>query len=139
MQLTRLDGVKVLFVDDRRDARFVVHHILKDAGAAVTLSENGLQAVELMNGSASECPFHVVVMDVNMPVLDGLSATRQIRSQGHRLPILALTAGAMKEDQEECLRAGCNGYMRKPIDGIRLVETIHQLAFAERPLQSSAG
>ncbi|WP_437230234.1 response regulator [Planctomicrobium sp. SH661] len=133
MELTRLDGLNVLFVDDRRDARFVVDHILRDAGAEVTLLENGQEAVELVN-----CPpqlvssFDVMVIDVNMPVLDGLSATRCIRRQGHRMPIIALTAGAMEEDRRECLAAGCDEYLSKPIDGERLVEMVHQLVHAER-------
>lgn len=133
MELTRLDGLSVLFVDDRRDARFVVDHILRDAGAAVTLLANGQEAVDLVTKEASESSrFDVVVMDVNMPVLDGLTATREIRSSGLKLPILALTAGAMEEDRRECLDAGCDEYLSKPIDGARLVELVHQLAQSDR-------
>lgn len=133
MELTRLDGVSVLFVDDRRDARFVVDHILRDAGADVTLRQNGQEAVDLVNCSPlPDTTFDVMVIDVNMPVLDGLSATRRLRSQGHRLPILALTTGAMEEDRRECLDAGCDEYLSKPIDGERLVELVHQLAQTER-------
>jgi len=132
MELTRLDGLSVLFVDDRRDARFVVDHILRDAGADVTLRTNGLEAVELMSGAGQDqAAFDVVVMDVSMPVMDGLSATREIRKIGSRVPILALTAGVMEEDRAECLDAGCDSYLGKPIDGARLVDLIHQLAQSE--------
>jgi len=135
MELTRLDGLNVLFVDDRRDARFVVDHILRDAGADVTLLANGQEAVDRVNSPpASHEHFDVLVMDVNMPVLDGLMATRKIRSQGHRVPILALTTGAMEEDRRECLDAGCDEYLSKPIDGEKLIELIHQLAQPERAM-----
>jgi len=135
MELTRLDGVNVLFVDDRRDARFVVDHILRDAGADVTLLANGQEAVELVNNRPlATSGFDVLVMDVNMPVLDGLTATRQLRSQGHRVPILALTTGSMEEDRRECLEAGCDEFLSKPIDGERLVELVHQLAQLERSI-----
>ncbi|SFI01055.1 response regulator [Planctomicrobium piriforme] len=130
MELTRLDGLHVLFVDDRRDARFVVEHILRDAGALVTALENGQQAIEAVTSTATPAPapFDIVVMDVNMPVLDGLTTTRKLRHNGYQIPILALTAGAMEEDRRECLAAGCNEYLSKPIDGMRLVETVHRLA-----------
>jgi len=135
MELTRLDGLSVLFVDDRRDARFVVDHILRDAGADVTLLANGQEAVDRVNGLPfSKEHFDVLVMDVNMPVLDGLTATRQIRSQGHRVPILALTTGSMEEDRLECMDAGCDEFLSKPIDGEKLVEVIRQLAQPERAL-----
>lgn len=139
MELTRLDGLNVLFVDDRRDARFVVDHILRDAGADVTLLANGQEAVDLIsNPSLESGRFDVLVMDVNMPVLDGLTATRKIRSQGYRMPILALTTGAMEEDRLECLDAGCDEYLSKPIDGARLVELVHQLAQCERSVNESS-
>lgn len=132
MKVPRLDGLRVLFVDDRRDARFVVDHILRDAGAAVTLAENGQQAIEAITAAPpdSRNEFDVVVLDINMPVMDGLSATKQLREQGYCLPILALTAGILKDDRDDCLAAGCNDYLRKPIDGVRLVEVVRELAGA---------
>jgi CheY-like chemotaxis protein len=130
MQQIRLDGVSVLFVDDRRDARFVVEHILRDAGAQVTALENGLQAIEAVESSTAsrQASYDVVVMDVHMPVMDGLMATKRLRTGGYQAPILALTAGAMEQDRQECLEAGCNDYMAKPIDGERLVQRVRKLA-----------
>jgi two-component system CheB/CheR fusion protein len=130
IQLTRLDGLRVLFVDDRRDARIVVEHILRDAGAQVTSLENGKQALDLFEACSPDQPhlFDVLVMDIAMPVLDGLTTTRRLRRKGFHMPILALTAGAMEEDRQECLQAGCDDYLSKPIDGERLVELIHRLA-----------
>ena len=130
MELTRLDGLRILFVDDRRDARFVVEHILRDAGADVTSRENGKQALECIVNSSqtSDIPFDVLVMDVNMPVMDGLTATRRLRRLGDQTPILALTSGAMEEDRRECLEAGCDEYLCKPINGERLVQLVSILA-----------
>jgi CheY-like chemotaxis protein len=127
--VTRLEGVRVLFVDDRRDTRFVVQHILRDAGAEVTSVENGLQALDAFCARACSGPsFDIVVMDIQMPVLDGLAATRRLRGQGCETPILALTAGAMEHDRRECLEAGCDDYLSKPIDGVALVERVNALA-----------
>ncbi|HWL07190.1 MAG TPA: response regulator [Planctomicrobium sp.] len=127
---TRLDGLHVLFVDDRRDARFVVDHILRDAGAAVSLAEDGVQALSMI-ATTSEVDtraYDVVVMDVAMPGLDGLSATRHLRQLGFHHPILALTAGNMELDRQECLEAGCDEYQSKPIDGFNLVNAIYRLS-----------
>lgn len=126
MRLPRLDGLNVLFVDDRRDARFVVEHILKDAGATVTVLENGRQAVELMAHSSRA--LDVAIFDISMPIMDGLTATRRLRQEGIETPIIALTAGVMEEDREECFAAGCNAYLRKPVNGARLVEMVANLA-----------
>lgn len=132
MELPRLDGLHVLFVDDRRDARFVVDHILRDAGAFVTTFENGQLACEAVTSryTTGKCPYHVIVMDINMPVLDGLAATRRLRQQGCRVPILALTAAPTEHDRRECLEAGCDDYLSKPLDGARLVDLVHTLALA---------
>lgn len=130
MNLPRLDGLHVLFVDDRRDARYVVDHLLRDAGARVTLLENGQQALEKVTAAppGRSGAFDVVVLDMAMPVMDGLEATRILRQRGYDLPILALTAGVMEEDREECLAAGCDDYLRKPIDGIQLIQRVRTLA-----------
>ncbi len=130
MEAVRLDGLSVLFVDDRRDARFVVDHILRDAGAVVTLAQNGQEALEMIESccdGGGPRPYDVVVMDVNMPVLDGLTATRRLRKSGCKVPVLALTAGAMEHDRQECLDAGCNEHLPKPINGLGLVQTVRRL------------
>ncbi len=125
----RLDGLRVLFVDDRKDARYVVDHILRDAGASVVLAENGMQALSTIANARGNAPlFDVIVMDVEMPVMDGLSATRRLRLAGIQQPVLALTAGNMEEDRRECLAAGCDEYLSKPIDGLKLVRTVHRLS-----------
>jgi len=129
MELTRLDGLHILFADDRREARFVVEHLLKDAGATVDLAENGLQALNLMrvNDSTQTRPYDAVVLDILMPGLDGLGVTRRLRMRGCHVPILALSAGKMEMDRQECLDAGCDDFLSKPIDGEKLVSTLYRL------------
>ncbi|HUG89992.1 MAG TPA: PAS domain S-box protein [Planctomycetaceae bacterium] len=120
----RLTG-RILVVDDRRDIRYLAQHFLEDAGADVATAENGAVGIEAVERAEREGrPFDAVVMDMQMPVLDGYAATGQLRSRGYPGPIIALTAAAMPGDREKCLNAGCDDYSSKPIDGRRLVEIL---------------
>ncbi len=107
----------VLVVDDRRDIRFLSRHILTQSGATVEECEDGLVAVarmlELLNdGSVPD----LVLLDMQMPNLDGYATAGQLRSIGYTGPIIALTADAMQSDMNKCLEVGCNDYLSKPID-----------------------
>jgi CheY-like chemotaxis protein len=73
-----------------------------------------------------------VIMDMHMPVMDGITATSRLRELGQDLPIVALTANAMPQDRDACLAAGCNAYLSKPIDRRKLIETIETLVRAGR-------
>lgn len=121
-QPTSISGSKILVVDDGSTNRKLISVILRRAGADVSSAENGRQAVEL----ARRGDFDLVFMDMQMPVLDGYSATRELRAVGYAIPIIALTANAMKGDEQKCLAAGCSGYLTKPIDAKKLIETTVQ-------------
>ncbi|HTO08230.1 MAG TPA: ATP-binding protein [Myxococcota bacterium] len=118
---------KVLVVEDGPDNQRVIRHVLERAGYEVSVAENGLVGVELALAAADEgTPFVVVLMDVQMPVLDGYAATRQLRDHGYTAPIIALTAHALPSERQRCIEAGCDAFATKPIERLALLETIAQ-------------
>lgn len=119
---------RVLVVDDRRDIRFLSKMILTKCGAAVDECEDGLIAVEYITsclGQDSEPD--LILLDMQMPNLDGYETARALRKLGYAKPIIALTADAMQGDMNACLDAGCDGYLSKPIDAARLVQLVGEL------------
>jgi PAS domain S-box-containing protein len=129
---TQLD-CHVLLAEDGADNRYLVSYLLEKAGAKVTAVENGRLACDRVlapgpNGETldtnSRGPFDVILMDMQMPVMDGYEATRQLRAAGYMGPIIALTANAMKKDRQKCLDAGCDEYLAKPLDHKQLLETV---------------
>jgi signal transduction histidine kinase/DNA-binding response OmpR family regulator len=113
------EGRTILLVDDDVRNVFALTSALEQRGANVEVGRNGFEAISKLD----EVPaIDLVLMDVMMPGMDGLEATRRIRADGrfNRLPIIAITAKAMKDDQEQCLAAGANDYLAKPIDLARL-------------------
>jgi PAS domain S-box-containing protein len=119
-----LPNLRVLLVDDGQENRDLMSVILQEAGTCFATAENGLEAIEL----ASAQEWDVILMDMQMPVMDGYTATRKLREQGYDKPIIALTAHAMQHAEQECLDAGCSGFLTKPVDFDRLISTLAKIA-----------
>lgn len=119
---------RVLVVDDRYDIRFLSKRLLTDAGATVDECEDGQFAVDHVAATlgTDKCP-DLILLDMQMPNLDGYETARVVRNLGYTRPIIALTADAMQGDMNECLAAGCNDYLSKPIDAYRLVEMVAKM------------
>jgi CheY-like chemotaxis protein len=101
--------------------------ILRAAGADVTVVENGEKALEQVLAAETDRPYDLVLMDLQMPVVDGYEATRRLRAGGFARPILALTAHGMPEHQEKSLAAGCNRHLVKPIERDQLINMIAEM------------
>ncbi|HTF95995.1 MAG TPA: response regulator [Cellvibrio sp.] len=114
-----LEGRRILLVDDDMRNIFALTGALEQKGALVEIARNGFEALDKLNDVAD---IDMVLMDVMMPGMDGLEATRRIREDARfqKLPIIAITAKAMKDDQEQCIKAGASDYLAKPIDIDRL-------------------
>ena len=117
------DGRTLLLVDDDVRNIFALTSALEQKGARVEIARNGLEALEKLDNSDT---IDLVLMDIMMPMMDGYEAMREIRKRPHmkKLPIIAITAKAMKDDQERCLAAGASDYLAKPIDLDRLFSLI---------------
>jgi PAS domain S-box-containing protein len=113
---------RILLVEDGADNQRLLRMQLSGAGASVVSAVNGQIAVDL----ATTQPFDLILMDMQMPVMDGYSATIELRRRGATIPIIALTAYAMAEDRAKCLAAGCNAYLSKPVAEEALLAAVNQ-------------
>ncbi|HEX3771945.1 MAG TPA: ATP-binding protein [Polyangiaceae bacterium] len=125
---------RVLLAEDGRDNQALITTYLAKAGAQVKVVDNGQLAVdEALAAVDAEAPYDVVLMDMQMPVLDGYSATSKLRMQGYRGPVVALTAHAMAGDRERCQSAGCDDYLSKPVDRAKLIATVARFVAGASP------
>lgn len=115
-----LVGVQILVVDDVEDNRIFVRRFLEIAGASVLAASSGKMAVKLVENHK----FDVIIMDIQMPEIDGIEAVQMIRAAGNKMPIIALSAHAMKDEMERCMRSGFTSYLSKPIRRRELIEKI---------------
>nr|WP_250893732.1 response regulator [Croceibacterium selenioxidans] len=123
-----LEGRRILIVEDDVRNVYSLTNILEPRGASIAIARNGREAIEALDNAARSNgnEIDLVLMDVMMPVMDGLTATREIRQDGRwkKLPIIMLTAKAMPDDQQRCIEAGASDYMAKPLDVDRLLSLV---------------
>jgi signal transduction histidine kinase/CheY-like chemotaxis protein len=133
----RARNLRILLAEDNHVNQMVIIAMLKTAGHTVDLAGNGIEAIEAVNTR----PYDVVLMDIQMPEMDGIEATRRIRRAGGdkaRFPIIAITANAMKGDREQYLAAGMNDYVTKPVDQAKLHQAIARQCGVDAPTTHAA-
>ena len=129
---------RVLLAEDGEDNQRLIRAILVTAGLDVDMAQDGRVACQKALQSAAEgSPYHLILMDIQMPEVDGYEATRQLRAKGWCGPIIALTAHAMAGDRLKCLEVGCDSYLSKPIEKRSFLATVAQY-LAEEPQPSPA-
>ncbi|MAX26454.1 MAG: hypothetical protein CMJ19_18325 [Phycisphaeraceae bacterium] len=125
----RLEGVRVLLAEDGIDNQKLISLLLQREGVELTVADNGQIAMQIIH--AAEHSFDLILMDMQMPVMDGYAATRLLRREDYNRPIVALTANAMDQDRDTCLKAGCDDFMTKPVNKTALIKLVAQYSGRE--------
>jgi signal transduction histidine kinase/DNA-binding response OmpR family regulator len=132
-------SARILLAEDGPDNQRLISLILRKAGAHVIVVENGLRVLEAVNDAARQgVQFDVILMDMQMPGLDGYGATSKLRARGYTGPIVALTAHAMNSDRDKCLSAGCNDFLTKPVNRELLMRTVARYLPESKDRRSAA-
>jgi len=123
VELARLDGVHLLLVEDTPSNQVIIMGVLEQAGAHVEVADNGADALQRLRDNAAS--YDAVLMDVQMPVMDGFTATRKIRDELHlTVPIIAMTAGVLAFERQQCIDSGMDDFIGKPLDIPTMLKTI---------------
>ncbi len=131
-----LHHARILLVEDNQINQMVAEGILEDSGLQVDIAANGLEAIQSLQQAPKESLYELILMDCQMPEMDGYEATRQIRrgaalEHNAQIPIIAMTANAMAGDREKCLAAGMDDYLSKPINSKLLLAKLQEWLVAE--------
>ena len=130
-----IKGMRILVVEDNERNRMIVTTVLTEQGGLLTEAVNGKEAVDIFEASPAKA-FDLILMDVQMPVMDGYEAARRIRRSGHpdarSIVIFAVTASAFQEDLDKALNAGMNDTLTKPLDIAKLLDKIGRLEMRKR-------
>jgi CheY-like chemotaxis protein len=139
-QALRLRGARILLTEDNEINQQIAIELLEGTGATVTVANNGREAVDILFNGPQPPPFDVVLMDLQMPVMDGHQAVAKIRSDARftNLPVLAMTAHATIEERQCCLAEGMNDHISKPIDPDNLFETVGRFYKPANPARTPA-
>lgn len=129
---TSLDGCRVLLVEDTVENQIFISHMLEKNNIFVKVADDGQAALEILTKES----FDVVLMDMQMPVLDGYTATAVLRERGYSRPIISLTAHAMREDLKKCIDAGCDEALTKPLRQMTLINILKKYYSNAQPLQN---
>src|SRR5262249_12779566 len=136
---TRLRGARILLVEDNEINQQIAVELFESAGAQIKVANNGREAVETLSQGPQPTQFDVVLMDLQMPEMDGYQATAKLRADPRfiTLPIIAMTAHATIEERQRCLAAGMNDHVSKPIDPASLFDTVSKFFRPSAPPTSS--
>jgi two-component system, sensor histidine kinase and response regulator len=140
-QPRRLHGARILLTEDNEINQQIAIELLEQAGALVDVANNGREAVERLCAGGDEPDFDIVLMDLQMPEMDGFEATARLRSDSRfaRLPIVAMTAHATLEERQQCLAAGMNDHIAKPINPDQLIATVARFHESKSDRHEEAG
>jgi len=128
-----LKGIKVLLVEDSIDNQIMVSRFLALQGAEVDVASNGLEGVK----KALSNSYNLLLMDIQMPELDGFGALKELQNKGFQKPAIAITAHGMVEERERCLKMGFSDHLTKPVNRRLLLERVHHFANSENYNESN--
>jgi signal transduction histidine kinase len=125
---------RLLLVEDNKSNQMLISMVLRKAGATIDIANNGQEAIDKVHSAGGvDNPYDLILMDLEMPILSGIEATRILRAEGFSRPIVALTACTSEEDRDRCLANGCDAFFTKPLDRHSLITTINELTTDKRP------